>query len=57
MSLREVLLKSFGIDFPIKGGNGNAIDNAIIIETTDLLNDYTSIEYEVLRCIGIGRQI
>jgi hypothetical protein len=57
MTLREVLLKAFSVDLPISGGNGNAIDNAIIIEPTDLLNDYTSIEYEVLRYIGMGRQV
>ena len=54
MTLREMINQTFGVDLPIRGGNGNSIENAIIIEFQVPMNDYISTEYEVLNYIGIG---
>lgn len=54
MSLRD--LTRFGIDFPISGGIGNSRDNPIVTHREGP-NDYTSIEYGILKCIGTGRGI
>ena len=56
MNLRELLLRDFEIDFPISGGTGNLKGNPIVIHRQNP-NDYTSIEYEILKCLGIGRGI
>jgi hypothetical protein len=56
MDLRQLLRSDFGKDFPISGGFGNSKDNTIIIHRQEP-NDYTSIEYSILRCLGIGRKI
>ncbi len=55
-SLRELLKEDFDIDFPISGGWGNSRDNAIIIHKVQP-NDYTSVEYGILQCLGTGRRI
>jgi hypothetical protein len=56
MTLRELLKQDFNIDFPISGGFGNSRDQPIIIHRA-VPNDYTSVEYGVLRCLGVGRRI
>lgn len=56
MNLKELIKNDFGIDLPIKGGTGNSIDNPIIIERTDF-NDYISVEFDVLRYLGLIRKI
>lgn len=56
MTPRELLKRDFGIDFPISGGFGNSRESPIIIHRQDP-NDYTSVEYGILRCLGIGRGI
>jgi len=56
MDLRELLKADFDIDFPISGGTGNSLDNPIVIHK-QVPNDYTSVEYGILRCLGIGRRI
>lgn len=56
MDLRQVLKADFDIDYPISGGMGNSIDNPIIIHR-QIPNDYTSVEYGILRCLGVGRRI
>ena len=56
MDLRELLKTYFDIDFPITGGTGNSIDNPIIIQKVEP-NDYTSVEYGIIRCLGVGRGI
>ena len=56
MDLKELIKNAYGIDLPIKGGAGNSIDNPIIIERTDF-NDYISIEFDVLKCMGLARKI
>jgi len=57
MTLREIVKQTFNVDLPIKGGIGNSIENSVIIERTTPLNDYVSVEYEVLKYIGLGREI
>lgn len=56
MNLRKLLKDDFGIDFPISGGTGNSRDDAITIHR-EVPNDYTSVEYRILRCLGFGRGI
>ena len=56
MDLKERLAEDFDIDFPISGGTGNSRDNAIVIHR-QIPNDYTAVEYGILRCLGIGRRI
>jgi hypothetical protein len=56
MNLRELLKADFDIDFPISGGTGNSIDNPIIIHKVEP-NDFVSLEYGILRCLGEGRGI
>ena len=55
-NIRELLRKDFGFDFPISGGAGNSRDNPIIVHKS-IPNDYTAIEYGILRCLGIGRRL
>ncbi|MFC1591343.1 hypothetical protein ACFL43_02345 [Thermodesulfobacteriota bacterium] len=55
-NLGKLLKSDFDIDFPISGGSGNSRDNPIVIHKVEP-NDYTSVEYGVLRCLGIGRGI
>ena len=56
LELRQLLKEDFGIDFAISGGNGNSRDNPIVIHRQEP-NDYTSTEYGILKCLGIGRRI
>ena len=56
MNLRELLKADFDLDFPISGGTGNSRDNPIVIHRVEP-NDYVSVEYGILRCLGIGRRI
>jgi hypothetical protein len=56
MDIKQQLLKDFGVDLPIHGGFGNSIENAVVINRRGL-NDYVSVEYSFLRCIGRGRGI
>jgi len=56
MNLRQFLKDDFGIDFPISGGLGNSREDPIIIHHT-IPNDYTSVEYAILQCLGLSREI
>ena len=56
INLRNLLKKDFGIDFPISGGTGNSRDNPIVVHKVEP-NDYTSVEYGILRCLGEGRRV
>jgi hypothetical protein len=56
MNLKELLQTDFGKKLPISGGFGNSIENAIVIHKQDVI-DYVGLEYFVLSCLGIGRQI
>ena len=56
MDLRQLIKSDFDIDFPISGGTGNSHDNPIVIHK-QVPNDYVSVEYGILRCLGIGRRI
>ena len=57
MNFKEKVKKEFGINLPISGGMGNSIDNAIVIENLDPMMDCVSIEYEVLRYMGMIRGV
>lgn len=54
MDIRKLLLDDFGVDLPISGGQGNSIDNPVVIEKTGM-NDYVGTEYAILKYLGIGR--
>ena len=56
INLRELLRTDFGADFPISGGTGHSKDAPIVIHYQQP-NDYVSVEYGVLQCLGIGRRI
>ena len=56
MDLKQFLRQDFGVDFPISGGMGNSRDNPIHIHRIEP-NDYTSVEYGVLGCLGRIRSI
>ena len=56
ITVRELIKKDFGVDLPIKGGNGNSIDNPVIIEYV-VPNDYVSVEYAYLKYLCIGRKL
>ena len=56
VNLKELLKKDFGLDYPISGGAGGSKDDPIVIHY-EFPNDYTSVEYGVLRCIAAGRRI
>lgn len=51
MTLKSRFIDLYNVDMPIKGGIGNSLDNAIIIERTER-NDYVSLEYSILNLIG-----
>jgi hypothetical protein len=57
MSIRELINKDFGVDLPIEGGNGNSIDNPVIIIKEGNLNDPVGVEYAYLKYLGLGRRI
>jgi len=48
-SLKGIIKEAFGLEFPISGGNGSSIEDAIIIEVTD--SSGISMEYKILDCI------
>ena len=56
LSVRERLLKDFGVNLPISGGWGNSLENAVVVEY-GIPNDYVSVEYAYLKYLGIGRGI
>ena len=56
-SLKEIIFQIFGVTLPIKGGMGDSMENAVIIERTLPFNDYVSIENEVVDFIAKGREL
>ena len=56
-SLKEIIFQVFGVTLPIKGGMGDSMENAVIIERTLPFNDYVSIENEVVDFIAKGREL
>ena len=57
MDIKELLKKAFNVDLPIRGGMGNSIDQAVILESADPLNDYVSLEYQIMDLISAGRDV
>ena len=57
MDIRELLMKAFNKDLPISGGMGNSIEEAVVLESAGPLNDYVSLEYQVMDLISQGRDV
>ena len=57
MDIRELLMKAFNKDLPISGGMGNSVEEAVVLESAGLLNDYVSLEYQVMDLISQGRDV
>jgi hypothetical protein len=57
MNIRELLKKAFNEDLPISGGMGNSIEEAVVLESAGPLNDYLSLEYQVMDLISLGRDV
>jgi hypothetical protein len=57
MDIRELIKKAFKEDLPISGGMGNSIEQAVILESAGLLNDYVSLEFHVMDLISKGRDV
>ena len=55
-TIREMLFEDFGIDLPIRGGHGNSVENAVIMEYVEP-NNFVGAEYTYLKLLGIGRGI
>jgi hypothetical protein len=56
-SLKEIIFQVFGVTLPIRGGMGDSMENAIIIERILPITDYVSIEHEVVNFIVKGRDL
>lgn len=56
-SIKEIIFEVFGATLPIRGGMGNSLENAVIIERSLPFNDYASIEHEVVNFIIKGREL
>jgi hypothetical protein len=52
-----LLKKAFNEDLPISGGMGNSIEEAVVLESAGPLNDYLSLEYQVMDLISLGRDV
>ena len=50
-------MKAFNKDLPISGGMGNSIEAAVVLESAGPLNDYVSLEYQVMDLISQGRDV
>jgi hypothetical protein len=57
MDIKELIKKAFNEDLPISGGMGNSIEQAVILESAGLLNDYVSLEFHVMDLISKGRDV
>ena len=57
MDIRELLKGAFNEDLPISGGMGNSIEAAVVLESAGPLNDYLSLEYQVMDLISRGRNV
>jgi hypothetical protein len=57
MDIRELLKGVFNEDLPISGGMGNSIEAAVVLESAGPLNDYLSLEYQVMDLISRGRNV
>ncbi len=55
LTIKEQIKKDFGVDLPILGGDGQSIDNPIIIDPK--CKDWSSVEYSYVKLINqaLGR--
>lgn len=69
MNLRRLFRKIYGIELPIKGGTGDSIDDAIVIDRVstidsikieeqalDLMHDLNDYDYELVELESINKQ-
>ena len=56
LPLKQLLERDFEVELPISGGFGGSKEDAIILHKV-VPNDYVSVEYTILKCLGIGRNI
>jgi hypothetical protein len=56
-SLKEIIFQVFGVTLPIRGGMGDSMENAVIIERILPFIDHVSIEHEVVNFIVKGRDL
>jgi hypothetical protein len=52
-TLRESILRDFGLDLPIRGGCGTQAEPVVI--TTDTLQEAVNLQMQVLQCVCAGR--
>ena len=57
MDIKELFKNSFNVDLPIRGGMGNSIEEAVVLESAGPLNDYVSLEYKIMDLISAGRDV
>ena len=57
MDIRELIKNAFNEDLPISGGMGNSIEQAVTLESARPLNDYVSLQYQVMDLISRGRDV
>ena len=55
-SVRQLLKRDFAVDLPIAGGNGNSVNNPVIIES-QVGEDYHRVEHDYVKYICIGRRV
>ena len=57
MDIKELLKKAFNVDLPIRGGMGNSIEQAVVLESAGPLNDYVSLMFQIMDLISTGRDV
>ena len=53
MDIKELLKNAFNVDLPIRGGMVNSIEKVVVLEFVGPLNDYLSMEYQIINPAGI----
>ena len=57
MDIMDLIKKAFNEDLPISGGMWNSIEEAVILESAGPMNDYLTLEYQVMDLISKGRHV
>ena len=57
MDIKELLKNAFNVELTIRGDMGNSIEQAVILESSGPLNDYVSLEYQIMDLISAGRDV
>ena len=53
MDIKELINKAFNVNLPIRGGMGNSIEKVVVLESVGPLNDYLSMEYQIINPDGM----